>query len=228
MKKFHLQNHPQPIKIKPQTIVIVLAITFSLLFGCSHTEKVRVPPRVELKPYSYIGVVEFSTNAEDNLGPYVTQNFIQHVQSAQPGTRILELGSEEQILRAVERKKLDLETIKLIGNKFNVDAVIVGHLEVSEIIPKVNVFTMPESLNASADVEALLSTRLLETGRGATLWTQATSGMDPGHIRQNIGGKSKPDEKWSHQLWNKRSQGKIRETRPQSGICKHHGLSIPV
>jgi hypothetical protein len=157
MKKFHLQNHPQPIKIKPQTIVIVLAITFSLLFGCSHTEKVRVPPRVELKPYSYIGVVEFSTNAEDNLGPYVTQNFIQHVQSAQPGTRILELGSEEQILRAVERKKLDLETIKLIGNKFNVDAVIVGHLEVSEIIPKVNVFTMPESLNASADVEALLN-----------------------------------------------------------------------
>jgi hypothetical protein len=176
MKKFHLKNHPQSTKIKPQRIVIVLAITFSILFGCSHTEKVLVPPRVELKPYNYIGVVEFSTNAEDNLGPYVTQNFIQHVQSAQPGTRILELGSEEQMLRAVERKELDLETIKLIGNKFNVDAVIVGHLEVSEIIPKVNVFTMSESLNASADVEALLSTRLLETGRGATLWTQATSG----------------------------------------------------
>ena len=76
----------------------------------------------------------------------------------------------------MERKKLDLETIKLIGNKFNVDAVIVGHLKVSEIIPKVNVFTMSESLNASADVEALLSARLLETDNGATLWTQATSG----------------------------------------------------
>jgi hypothetical protein len=165
MKKIHLKNHPQPIKIKTQKFVVFLAITFSVLFGCSHTEKVRVPPRVELKPYNYIGVVEFSTNAEDNLGPYVTQNFIQHVQSAQPGTRILELGSEDQILRAVERKKLDLETIKLIGNKFNVDAVIVGHLEVSEITPKIKVFTVSEALHASADVEALLSTRLLETGR---------------------------------------------------------------
>ncbi len=176
MRNFHWKNHPQRIKITPQTLVIVLAITFSILFGCSHTEKILVPPRVELKPYNYIGVVEFSTNAEDNLGPYVTQNFIQHVQSAQPGTRILELGSEEQVLRAVERKKLDLETIKLIGNKFNVDAVIVGHLEVSEIIPKIKVFTVSEALHASADVEALLSARLLETGRGATLWTRATSG----------------------------------------------------
>jgi len=176
MRKFHSKNHPQHIKIKPQTIVIVLAVTFSLLIGCSHTEKVRVPPRVELKPYNYIGVVEFSTNAEDNLGPYVTQNFIQHVQSAQPGTLIIELGSQEQILRAVGRNKLDLETIKLIGHKFQIDAVITGHLKVSEIIPKVNVFSVSESLNASADIEALLSTRLLETGRGATLWTQATSG----------------------------------------------------
>ena len=111
-------SHPQPIKIKPQTIVIILAITFSLLFGCSHRVKVRIPPKVALKPYNYIGVVEFSTNAEDNLGPYVTQKFIEQVQSAQPGTRIIELGSEEQILRAVRRNKLDLETIKRIGNKF--------------------------------------------------------------------------------------------------------------
>ena len=71
--------------------------TMSILFGCSHTEKVRVPPRVELKTYRTIGVIEFSTNAEDTLKPYVTQNFIQNIQSAQPGTRILELGDEGQL-----------------------------------------------------------------------------------------------------------------------------------
>jgi hypothetical protein len=176
MKCIFSMNRLQLIRIKPQTIVIILAITFSLIFGCSHTEKVRIPPRVELKPYNYIGVVQFSTNAEDNLGPYVTQNFIEQVQSAQPGTLIIELGSEEQVLRTVGRNKLDLEATRLIGQKFHVDAVIAGHLKVSEIMPKISVYSVSEALKASADVEALLSTRLLETGRGATLWTESTSG----------------------------------------------------
>ena len=121
MKSLCSIHHPQSTKIRPQTIVIVLAFTFSLLLGCSHTEKVRVPPRMELKPYNYIGVVEFSTNAEDNLGPFVTQKFIEQVQSAQPGTRILEIGSEDQILRAVGRKELDLETVKRTLKSFTLD-----------------------------------------------------------------------------------------------------------
>mgnify|MGYP003565970623 CR=1 FL=1 len=136
----------------------------------------RIPPRVELKTYHTIGVIEFSTNAEDTLKPYVTQNFIQNVQSAQPGTRILELGDQAQLLRAIGHSQLSPETIRSIGRKYNVDAVILGHLQVSEIKPKVNVFTAPKALNAKAYIEAALSTRILETDSGATLWTQATTG----------------------------------------------------
>ncbi len=165
------------IKLKFKIIAVVLTITIALLLGCSHTEQVRVPPRVQLSGYSYIGVIEFSTNAEDNLKPYVTQNFIQNLQSAQPGTRIIELGSEAQLLQSMNRKKLDLETIKLIGKKYNVDAVIFGHLEISELKPSVKVFTVSESLKAKAHIEALLSARLLETGNGATLWTNSTTGQ---------------------------------------------------
>ena len=155
---------------------VMIAILF-MAFGCSHTEKVRIPPKVELKSYHTIGVIEFSTNAEQTLKPYVTQNFIQNLQSAQPGTRIIELGSEAQLLQSMNCKKLDLETIKLIGKKYNVDAVIFGHLEISELKPSVNVFTVSESLKAKAHIEALLSSRLLETDNGATLWTNATSGQ---------------------------------------------------
>ncbi len=176
MKEFTLKNLPQHIKFNRKNIIVVLVITLAVLFGCSHTEKVLVPPRVELNAYNYIGVIEFSTNAEDNLKPYVTQNFIHNLQSAQPGTRIIELGSEEQLLRSMKCKKLDLETIKSIGKKYNVDAVIFGHLEVSEIKPSVKVFTVTESLHAKAYIEALLSAKLLETDNGATLWTNATSG----------------------------------------------------
>jgi hypothetical protein len=144
--------------------------------GCSHTEKVLVPPRVELKAYRTIGVIEFSTNAEDTLKPYVTQNFIENIQSAQPGTRILELGDGDQLLRSLGHSKLDLETIQSIGRKYHVDALIVGHFEVSEMKPKINVYTAARTLNARAYIEAALRTRILETDSGATFWTRATSG----------------------------------------------------
>jgi len=142
MKESNLKGLLKHIKFNRKNVIVALVITLAVLSGCSHTEKVLIPPKVELNAYSYIGVIEFSTNAEDNLKPYVTQNFIHILQSAQPGTRIIELGSEEQLLRSMKCKKLDLETIKSIGKKYNVDAVIFGHLEVSEIKPSVKVFTM--------------------------------------------------------------------------------------
>jgi hypothetical protein len=165
-----------PIRTGPVSSTLLVVAAMLMLFGCSHTEKVLVPPRVELKAYRTIGVIEFSTNAEDTLKPYVTQNFIQNIQLAQPGTRILELGDEDQLLRSLGHSKLDLETIQSIGRKYHVDALIVGHFEVSEIKPKINVYTAAKALNARAYIEAALRTRILETGSGATFWTRATSG----------------------------------------------------
>jgi hypothetical protein len=152
MKKIQL-NRFLPVRIGLVGFTLVLAATMSMLFGCSHTEKVRVPPRVELKTYHTIGVIEFSTNAEDTLKPYVTQNFIQNIQSAQPGTRILELGDEDRLLRSLGHGKLDRETIQSIGRKYGVDALILGHLEVSEIKPKINVYAAAKTLNAKAYID---------------------------------------------------------------------------
>ena len=176
MKTLVLSNSHPSNHAKIQAFMLVLAITLVILYGCSHTEKVLIPPKVELKAYHSIGVIEFSTNAEDTLKPYVTQNFIQNVQSAQPGTRILELGDEEQLLRVLGHSRIDPETIRSIGRKYNVDAVILGHLQVSTIKPKINVFTAAKALNARAYIEAALRTRILETDSGATLWTRATTG----------------------------------------------------
>ena len=180
----------------------VLITVPSMLFGCSHTEKVLVPPRLELKAYHHIGVIEFSTNAEDTLKAYVTQNFIQNIQSAQPGTRILELGDEQQLMRSLGMGKLDAQTIKSIGKKYKVDALILGHLEISEIKPKINIYTTPNALHAGAYIEAALRTKILETDSGATLWTNATSGktriasislIEEGPIRFGV---SDPKEKY--------------------------------
>jgi hypothetical protein len=147
-----------------------------MLLACAHKEKVLVPPKVNLKTYPSIGVIEFSTNAEDTLKPYVTQSFIENIQSAQPGTRILELGDVDHLLRSLGHSQLNPETIQSIGKKYSVDAVILGHLQISQIKPKINVTTAVKSLNARAFIEAALKTRILETNSGATCWTRASTG----------------------------------------------------
>ena len=156
--------------------LLLLAAIMVMFLACAHKEKILIPPKVDLKTYPSIGVVEFSTNAEDTLKPYVTQNFIENIQSAQPGTRILELGDADHLLRSLGHSQLNPETIQSIGQKYKVDAVILGHLQVSTIKPKINVYTAAKSLSASAYIEAALKTRILETNSGATCWTRSNSG----------------------------------------------------
>mgnify|MGYP001040935152 FL=1 len=163
------------IRLGPVSLLLLAALMIMLL-ACAHKEKVLIPPKVDLKTYPSIGVVEFSTNAEDTLKPYVTQNFIEHIQSAQPGTRILELGDADHLLRTLGHSQLNADTIQSIGKKYKVEAVIVGHLQISQIKPKINVTTSVKSLNAKAYIEAALKTRILETGGGATCWPRASSG----------------------------------------------------
>jgi hypothetical protein len=159
-----------------QGLPLLAVILLVILVACAHTEKVLVPPKIDLKTYASIGVVEFSTNAEDTLKPYVTQNFIENIQSAQPGTRILELGNADHLLRSMGHRQLNPETIQSIGQKYKVDAIILGHLQVSTIKPKINMSTAAKSLSASAYIEAALQTRILETNSGATCWTRSNSG----------------------------------------------------
>ena len=155
---------------------LLLVMLIVVLASCAHTEKVLIPPKVDLKTYASIGVVEFSTNAEDTLKPFVTQNFIENLQSAQPGTRILELGDADYLMRSLGHSQINAETIQSIGQKYKVDAIILGHLQVSTLKPKVRVLTAAKSLSAKAYVEAALKTRIMETHSGATCWTRATSG----------------------------------------------------
>ena len=157
-------------------IIFLLVAIILMASGCSHTEKVLVPPRVDLNAYNLIGVIEFSTNAENTLKSYLTQNYIENIQNAQPGILVFELGDKDQLLRSLGYSELNLESIRSISQKYNVDALILGHFEVSEVIPKVKVHTASKSVNARAYIEASLRTRILETDNGATFWTRITSG----------------------------------------------------
>ena len=166
-------------KMKFRTIAVFLSLSLSILFGCSHTEKVRVPPRIDLKAYRTIGVIDFSITAESDLREYVTQHYIQNVQSAQPGVRLLELGTKDHVLTSVSRKQLDLAAIKSIGSSYNVDALIFGHFSASEPKPNVRLSSTWQSMHAGAIIEASLISKLWETESGVILWTNSTLRKEP-------------------------------------------------
>ena len=161
-------------KLNYRSITVILSLSLSILFGCSHTEKVLVSPLIDLKAYQTIGVIDFSITADSDLREYVTQHYIQAVQSAQPGVRLLELGSAEHVLKTVSRKQLDLAAIKSIGSAYHVDALLSGHFSASEPKPNVRLSSTWRSMHAGAIVEASLISKLWETDSGVTLWTNST------------------------------------------------------
>jgi hypothetical protein len=157
-----------------QVLGTVIVISIYFLAGCSHREKILIPPKMDLRPYGTVGIIEFSANSDSNLKQSATQEYIQTVQAAQPGVRILELGHKDRVLKKVGQSQLDPEAVRAIGTAYHVDVLVFGQLSVSDPKANVRLSSTWESLQAGADVEASLMTKLWETDSGATLWTKSS------------------------------------------------------
>jgi len=156
-------------------------LSCAALWGCSHTVLVTVPPRMELKGYGTLGVIEFSSNS--GLGSArATQQLQEQIQSAQPGTRFIELGSRETVLAAVGRSQLDADAAKRIGRKYGVDALFLGEIAYSDPKTDVRVNDLAK-LDAAVrtEVRGDISARLVETAGGASVWSNS------GWVRRQIG-----------------------------------------
>jgi len=158
-----------------KNMALITMICIPILYACSHTEKVLIPPRVNLKSYKAIGVINFSSTPKSDLEEYVTQKYIQTVQSAQPGVRFLELGSKERVLTKIGLTEIDLDAIKSIGDAYNVDALMFGHFAATDPKPNVQLSSSRQSLKAGALIEASLITKIWEIDSGVVLWTNSTA-----------------------------------------------------
>jgi hypothetical protein len=157
---------------------------------------VEVPPRIDLHSYEVIGVVQFESDAEGNLPAFATQRFIESIQQSQPGVHVLELGSARELKGKLGLDRLDYAAMQSIKERFGVDAVIVGDMDVSDVRPKVDLQNIISAMNVSAEVDASLATRLFETTRGATVWTRSTKRTDTvAHVGMNNGGSIRFDAK---------------------------------
>jgi hypothetical protein len=153
---------------------ISLLVSFALLCACSHTVLVSVPPRVDLKNYGTLGIVDFASNSDAAVRARATRQFEEEIQAAQPGTRFIELGERDALLAAVGSRQLDVDSLKKIGAKYGVGAVFVGELAYSE--PRVDVkLTDVAKLEGGvkAEMRGDISSRLLETASGASVWSNS-------------------------------------------------------
>lgn len=167
-------NHISPRAVK---VLLAVAVGLSLLSGCAKTVKVEVPPRVDLKEWPVIGLIRFSApDAHTELAPRATRSFMVKLQSAQPGARFLELGDKQQLLKVMNAKELDPETVKAIGAKYGTQAVVSGELDVTSAEPNFKLSPDLSSASARAVVRGSLSAKLRETATGATVWSNGAHG----------------------------------------------------
>src|SRR3954464_251941 len=113
-------------------------IVLLLSAGCSsgtRTVCVTVPPRVDLHAYPMVGLVTFTSNGRGELDRLSTQKFLAALQAAQPGTRVVELGTEAQVLASVNRNSWDAAALRAIKETRGVDVVMIGRLDVENAKP---------------------------------------------------------------------------------------------
>ena len=138
-----------------------------LLAGCAH---VYVPPAIDLKPQEVIGIIEFRSDAKGDLSEFVTQKFIQSISEDQD-IKIVELGDEKAALEAVGLTHLGPDAFKALGEKYELNTIFTGNLDVTEATP--SCAFGPGYASFEAKVNARLAARLVETATGATVWSNS-------------------------------------------------------
>ena len=157
-------------------IFLVSLVVGLSAFGCAHTVVVEIPPKIDLKSYKTIGIVEFSSNSRESLNQIATQKFMGVIQNAQPQVRFLELGPEDQLVKKLGRNSLDIEAIKAIEKKYGVSSIFTGSFEISDVKPKVSIGTDLSSVRASAVVNISMVSKHWDTVSGATIWSNSRQG----------------------------------------------------
>lgn len=149
-------------------------LVVAVLCGCAKTVVVPVAPRVDLKPYGTIGIIEFASNAERATGVHATRQFQEQVQEAQPGTRFLELGTRAVVLAAVDSKELDPATLRKIGQMYRVNAVFLGDVVYADPTTDIKLSDISRlEGGVRTELRGDLSIRLFETSTGASVWTRS-------------------------------------------------------
>lgn len=139
---------------------LLLAVT--ILPSCGGGKQVLLAPRVELAPYSRVGLVMFTIeNGKGSLPQYATERFAHLLFAAQTGFELLELGALPE--------RVDADMARQLGREHGVATILVGHIVVSDVKPRASILN---GFRVSAEATVSMTARLLSAETGGTLWTQ--------------------------------------------------------
>ena len=154
--------------IKKYTIVLLLL----LWIGCLP----RTTPEVALKPYNQIGLLDFTIeNASGNIDEVITVAFRAAVEKVQSRKHLKRLGARGILLKKIDKKELDSDAVKIIGQRNALDALFVGMLSVSNVAPMVELSGIASSVKVRARMDLSLTARLISTSTGENIWTNTVS-----------------------------------------------------
>ncbi len=158
--------------MKRKIALQVAAISILTILGCAKP-KVWVPPRIDLHQYGTLGLISFRSPL--GYGPMASQQFLAALHSCQAGVPVLELGSLTEILQAVGHEAIGPDAVRAIGEKYRVDALVLGDLGIDNLRPNLSIKSLTEA-TASAEIQGRLNTRILDARSGATIWSDEARG----------------------------------------------------
>jgi hypothetical protein len=162
-------------RIPVRSIAVLSLLVLSACAGTPPARRVWVAPRVDLKQYEIIGMVEFSSTSKGKLAALATRRFAEAARRDQDMVRMLDIGSQKVALASVGQASWNPESCQAIGRKHGVQTMFQGKLTVSSVRPSVQVSTLFRSGAVSAQVEAELEVQLIETATGASIWSRSAT-----------------------------------------------------
>lgn len=147
-----------------------------LIFTVTHCgPKVMVPPKIDLTQHEVVGIIEFGPPSEGELGPYVTKKFTEAIRRDQGMVRIVELGTENEVLKAIGHDNLDKAAYKELGEKYDVRTIFAGEVGASIRPADLSVTPGFGSVKVAAEMIVSLDAQMVETFTGASIWSDSES-----------------------------------------------------
>ena len=156
-------------------------VVLAIVLGCS--KKVMVPPRIDLSDHEIVGIIEFSCSENVKLASLTTSRFMESARRDQGMIRIIDLGTEAEVLEKIGHNKLNREAFIEIGETYEVATIFTGKLIISDVRPDIMITPGLGYMGFGAEVDATLSAQMVETLTGASIWNNSGSATrSVGHV----------------------------------------------
>lgn len=174
--------------MKKISFVLIMVTMIVITTDCGR--KVMVPPRIDLTQHEVVGMIQFQCTNKGELAPFTTKKFTEAIRRDQEMIRIVDLRTEDEVLKDIGHDRLSKAAFQAIGEEYEVATVFTGELLISDIRPNISInllFFIGASV--SAEVDATLDVRMVETKSGASLWnTSVTTTREIGNVSVFEGG----------------------------------------